>query len=149
MFCYSLYWNVISILKKMSSLFTCIFLLPSSACLRKQCLILAWMLKWRNMRKIWTHCSVSKNAKCTTNYTAHCLRATAIQCMNDAGFEIRHIMHMSGHESSVRSYNRNCSTDQKKATSDSLASCFMPVSNESQQVEQPLTRTVQFNASIQ
>ena len=50
---------------------------------------------------------ISKNAKCTTNYTAHCLRATAIQCMNDAGFEIRHIMHMSGHknESSVRSYN--------------------------------------------
>jgi hypothetical protein len=50
---------------------------------------------------------ISKNAKCTTNYTAHCLRATAIQCMNDAGFEIKHIMHMSGHknESSVRSYN--------------------------------------------
>ena len=38
---------------------------------------------------------ISKNAKCTTNYTAHCFRATAIQCINDAGFEIRHIMHMS------------------------------------------------------
>ena len=24
---------------------------------------------------------ISKNAKCTTNYTAHCLRATAFQCM--------------------------------------------------------------------
>ena len=59
---------------------------------------------------------ISKNEKCTTNYTPHCLRATAIQCMNDAGFEIRHIMYMSGHknESSVRSYNRDCSTDQKR-----------------------------------
>jgi hypothetical protein len=59
---------------------------------------------------------ISKNAKCTTNYTPHCLRATAIQCMNDAGFEIRHIMHMSGHknESSVRSYIRDCSTDHKR-----------------------------------
>ncbi len=27
---------------------------------------------------------ISKNAKCTTTYTAHCLRATAIQGMNDA-----------------------------------------------------------------
>lgn len=65
---------------------------------------------------------ISKNAKCSTSYTAHCLRATAIQGMNDAGFEIRHIMHMSGHknESSVRSYNRDCSTAQKKQMSDIL-----------------------------
>ena len=41
---------------------------------------------------------ISENAKCSTNYTAHCLRATAIQCMIDAGFEIRHIMHMSRHK---------------------------------------------------
>ena len=41
---------------------------------------------------------ISKNAKCFTTYTAHCLRATAIQEMNDAGLELRHIMHMSGHK---------------------------------------------------
>ncbi|XP_065924521.1 uncharacterized protein [Magallana gigas] len=55
---------------------------------------------------------ICKNAKCSKTYTAHNLRATSIQGMNDAGFEVRHIMHMSGHknESSVRSYSRNCST---------------------------------------
>lgn len=65
----------------------------------------------------------SKNAKCSKSYTAHCLRATAIQGMNDAGLKIRHIMHMSGHknESSVRSYNRDCSTTQKKMISDTLS----------------------------
>lgn len=41
-------------------------------------------------------------------------------------------MHMSGHrnESSVRSYNRDCSTNQKKAMSDALASGLVPVSNQ-------------------
>ncbi|XP_021357785.1 uncharacterized protein LOC110453244 [Mizuhopecten yessoensis] len=35
---------------------------------------------------------ISRNAKCTQLYTAHCLRATAIQAMSDAGFDLRHIM---------------------------------------------------------
>jgi hypothetical protein len=67
---------------------------------------------------------ISKNASCSMRYTAHCLRATAIQGMSDAGFEIRHIMYMSGHrnESSVRSYYRSCSTMQKESLSDTLSS---------------------------
>lgn len=67
---------------------------------------------------------VSRNSGCLKLYTAHCLRATAIQAMNDAGFELRHIMYMSGHknESSVRSYNRDCSTNQKESLSDTLSS---------------------------
>ncbi|XP_052105474.1 uncharacterized protein LOC127738312 [Mytilus californianus] len=66
---------------------------------------------------------VSKNASCSVMYTAHCLRATAIQAMSDAGFEIRHIMYMSGHrnEASVRRYSRDCSTLQKKSMSDTLS----------------------------
>ena len=66
---------------------------------------------------------ICRNANCSKPYTAHCLRATAIQAMNDAGFELRHIMFMSGHknESSVRSYNRNCSDEQKKQISNALA----------------------------
>lgn len=66
---------------------------------------------------------ICRNSKCSTSYTAHCLRATAIQAMNDAGFELRHIMFMSGHknESSVRSYTRECSTNQKKQISNALA----------------------------
>ena len=43
--------------------------------------------------------------------------------MNDVGFELRHIMFMSGHknQASVRSYNRNCSDEQKKQISNALA----------------------------
>ncbi|CAG2212786.1 KCTD1_15 [Mytilus edulis] len=66
---------------------------------------------------------ICKNAKCSKVYTAHCLRATAIQCMNDAGHELRHIMYMTGHrnESSIRSYNRHCSVGQKKSLSLTLS----------------------------
>ena len=47
-------------------------------------------------------------------------RATAIQGMNDASFNIRHMMYMTGHknELSVKIYNRDCSTEQKKVMSD-------------------------------
>ncbi|XP_076078837.1 uncharacterized protein LOC143048853 [Mytilus galloprovincialis] len=67
---------------------------------------------------------ISRNAGCSRLYTAHCFRATAIQAMNDAGFEPRHIMYMSGHknESSVRSYNRGCSVLQKESLSETLSS---------------------------
>ncbi|KAK3108815.1 hypothetical protein FSP39_016314 [Pinctada imbricata] len=66
---------------------------------------------------------VVKAADLTESYTPHCLRATAIQKMNDAGHEARYIMYMSGHrsESSLRSYNRECSTKQKKDLSMTLA----------------------------
>ncbi|CAG2236436.1 unnamed protein product [Mytilus edulis] len=67
---------------------------------------------------------ISMNAGCSRLYTAHCLRATAIQGMNDAGFELRHIMYMSGHknESSVKSYNCGCSKVQKESLSANLSS---------------------------
>ena len=49
--------------------------------------------------------------------------------MNDAGLELRHIMHMSDkNEASVRSYNRDCSIQQKKKMSDTLASLVIPKS---------------------
>ena len=49
-------------------------------------------------------------------YTPHCLRATAITYLNDNGFEPGHIMFMSNHtnESSLHSYNRSMSSNQKK-----------------------------------
>jgi hypothetical protein len=67
---------------------------------------------------------ICKSAGCSKRYTAHCLRATAIQWMNDAGFEARHIMYFSGHrnESSIRSYNRELSSTQKKSASATLSS---------------------------
>ena len=58
---------------------------------------------------------ISKYAGCSMKYTVHCFRAAAIQVMNDAGYESRHIMFMSGHrnEGSLRSYSRHMSTTQK------------------------------------
>lgn len=69
-------------------------------------------------------CDISKNAKCKQRYTAHCLRATSIQALSDAGIELRHIMFMSGHrnEGSIRSYARKCSGNQKLAISKTLSS---------------------------
>ena len=66
---------------------------------------------------------ISKSAGCSMKYTAHCLRATAIQAMNDAGYESRHIMFMSGHrnEGSLRSYSRRMSTTQKRLLSSTLS----------------------------
>ncbi|XP_071094584.1 uncharacterized protein [Haliotis cracherodii] len=57
--------------------------------------------------------------KCSKRFSAQCLRATSIQAMNDAGFEARQIMYMSGHrnEASIQSYNRECSTYQNKSPS--------------------------------
>lgn len=71
---------------------------------------------------------ISKKAVCSKVYTAHSLRATAIQALSDAGFELRHIMFMSGHknESSVRSYSRDCSLEQKKCLSETLSSVVTP-----------------------
>lgn len=45
-------------------------------------------------------------------------------CVNDSGWEARHIMFLSGHrnESSLRSYSRTVSTSQKRALSTTLSS---------------------------
>lgn len=66
---------------------------------------------------------ICKGANVSKKYTAHCLRATAIQGMNDLGFEARHIMFLSDHksESAIRSYNRSCSTAQRKTFSTALS----------------------------
>ena len=64
------------------------------------------MSQWNNTSLIILG-GISKNAQCSKTYTALCLRATAIQSMNNADFEICHIIHISDHkyESSVKSYN--------------------------------------------
>ena len=69
-------------------------------------------------------CDISRNAKCKQRYTAHCLRATSIQALSDAGVELRHIMFMSGHrnEGSIRSYSRECASSQELVISKTLSS---------------------------
>lgn len=56
-------------------------------------------------------------------YIVHSLRATSIRGMNDASFEVRHIMHMNGHknESPVRCYSRDCATYQRASMSKALS----------------------------
>lgn len=71
---------------------------------------------------------ISKGSGLSKIYTPHCLRATAIQAMNDSGFSSRHIMFMSGHRSadSLKPYNRNPSGTQKKALSSTLSNVMQP-----------------------
>ena len=63
-------------------------------------------------------------ARVQKKYTPHCLRATAVTYLNYSGFEARHIMFMSNHKnkSSLRSYNRSMSSNQKKSLSKTLSS---------------------------
>lgn len=84
---------------------------------------------------------ISRNADCSRIYSPHCLRATVIQGMNDIGYEIRHIMYISGHkdEISVKCYNCDCSSNQKESMSDSrqlISSGNLPEQTSRQQLSQ-------------
>jgi len=66
---------------------------------------------------------ISAAAGLSQRFTAHCLQATAITAMSDAGIEVRHIMFWSGHkqEGSIRSYSRGASTKQKRQISNTMS----------------------------
>ena len=66
---------------------------------------------------------ISQEAKLSTVYTNHCVRATAITLWSQSGLENRQIMAISGHrnESSLRSYNSRPSVDQLRQCSDILS----------------------------
>jgi hypothetical protein len=70
---------------------------------------------------------ICKSSQCIKAYTPYCLRATAITAMSDAGFQSRQIMFMSGHrcEASLKTYNRNLTSQQKH----SVSSCLSTVTN--------------------
>ena len=65
---------------------------------------------------------ISKEANLSFNYTNHCIRATSVSVLDDAGLEARHIMAVSGHksESSIRTYARS-GIGTKRKMSDALA----------------------------
>ena len=67
-------------------------------------------------------CEISQIAKLSKKYTNHCIRATAITALDQAGFASRHIMSVSGHrsEASIKSYSRKTPTDQKRKMSETL-----------------------------
>lgn len=83
---------------------------------------------WFHPLMLGKHCfgkmmkGISKDANLSFNYTNHCIRATSVSVLDDAGLEARHIMAVSGHksESSIRSYARS-GLGTKRKMSDALA----------------------------
>ena len=71
---------------------------------------------------------LSVAAALSKTYTHHCIRATAITTLDQAGYEARHIMTVSGHrnEASIKSYSRDTSTNQKRKMSEAISS-IIPV----------------------
>ncbi|XP_070546513.1 uncharacterized protein [Ptychodera flava] len=67
--------------------------------------------------------TLSTEAKLSKIYTNHCIRATACKLLDDAGFDTRHIMYISGHvnEASVKSYSNQPSTGQQRQLSSTLS----------------------------
>ena len=67
--------------------------------------------------------TLSVDAGLSTIDTSHCLRATCITALDQAGFEARHIMTMSGQtsEASIRSYSRNVSDNKRRDMSFTLS----------------------------
>jgi hypothetical protein len=74
---------------------------------------------------------ISKAAKLSRVYTNHCIRATCITLLSEAGFEGRHIISLSGHRSEeiIKSYCRDMSEEQKRDMSKSI-SAFTTVVND-------------------
>ena len=78
---------------------------------------------------------ISKEAELSKVYTNHCIRASAITTLNNAGVETRMIMTLSEHrnEASVRSYCKDISEQQKQYCSDILLSAASGQMNSNQQ----------------
>ena len=71
---------------------------------------------------------ISKSANLSKAYTNHCIRATSITALNDAGYDSRHIMSVSKHKSecSIRSYCQDASAAQKSKMSATLSKVIQP-----------------------
>ena len=89
---------------------------------------------------------ISKVGGLSKKYTNHCIRATAITALDDAGIEARHIMRASGHksESSIRSYACRLSEKKKKELSATLSNVLkkpevIPVVSSSENVKSTCT----------
>ena len=66
---------------------------------------------------------ISRKGNLSKIYTNHCVRATSITSLDNAGVEARHIMRASGHksEASIRSYACRLSEDKARQMSDHLS----------------------------
>ena len=69
------------------------------------------------------HAGSMKMARLSDEYTNRSIRSTNITALDDAGFEARHIMRITGHknESSIRSYSHRLSIKKKRDISAALS----------------------------
>lgn len=60
--------------------------------------------------------NLSINAELSKTYTNHCIRSTAMETLDEGGFEGRHIIAQSGHksESSIKMYAKRCPAKKKE-----------------------------------
>jgi len=79
---------------------------------------------------------ISERAALSRIYTNHCIRATCITLLSEAGFEGHHIITVSGHrsEESIKSYCRDTSNEQKRDMSKSISN-FAIVENTSNTID--------------
>ena len=73
--------------------------------------------------------NISTEAELSCVYTNHCIRATTCKVLDDAGYDSRHIMYVSGHvnEASVKSYSNQPSTSQQRELSTTLSKSLLTV----------------------
>ena len=64
---------------------------------------------------------MSKRAGIQPYLTNHCLRATSVTILSDHDSEVRHIKAVTGHKSSIESYNQRPSLEQQERMSSILS----------------------------
>ncbi|CAC5361877.1 KCTD1_15 [Mytilus coruscus] len=88
--------------------------------------------------------SISKAASLSKVYSNHCIRATCITLLNEAGFEGRHVITISGHrsEESIKSYCRDTTNKQKREMSKFVSEFTTVTKTQSENL------TVEFDNSV-
>ena len=84
--------------------------------------------------------TLSIDVKLSSLYTNHSIRATSITILDNAGFQMCHIMTVSGHksEASIRSYASKTADNVKRAMSDSISTALHSHDIQLLQPEAPL-----------
>ena len=72
--------------------------------------------------------NLSTSARLSRANTNHCIRATCVTTLDEAGVEARHIMRITGHknEASIRSYSCRLSDEKKRAISSTISDTLIP-----------------------
>ena len=81
-------------------------------------------------------CKLSIKLELSDLYTNHCIQATCMQVLDDAGFEARHIIALSSHksESTVKKYATKCPDSKKREMCKTLQNQLPPLLKRSQSV---------------